>query len=131
MIPHSEKFWLDKLACKEYNNDIKMISKKYLKGWIHMENLKEVKEKEITSCNGGIMLVVTILGFLLSGILLAGGIYELAVTGDKMFPGGVMFIASFVLMAVFFILCFGFHILNPNEAMVFTLFGKYYGTHWL
>lgn len=93
-----------------------------------MENVKEVKEKEITSCKGGIMLVVTLLGFLLSGILLAGGIYELVVTGDKMFPGGVMFIASFVLMTVFFILCFGFHILNPNEAMVLTLFGKYYGT---
>lgn len=88
-----------------------------------MEIVKEVKEREITSCKGGIMLFVIILGFLLSGVVMIGSIFML----DNAL-GGTMLIADFVAITVLFILCFGFHILNPNEAMVFTLFGKYYGT---
>lgn len=91
-----------------------------------MKHVNEVEEREITRCNGGIMLAVVILGFLLSPVLFVRGIYEMVATEEAM--GSVMFVGSIVLMIVMFIMCFGFHILNPNEAMVFTMFGKYYGT---
>lgn len=93
-----------------------------------MKNKKEVLEKEITSRKGWTMMVVVILGFLVSTVLLIGSIYELEVTGGAATPGVPMLIVSCVGLIVFFILCFGFHILNPNEAMVLTLFGEYYGT---
>lgn len=93
-----------------------------------MKNKKEVLEKEITSRKGWTMMVVVILGFLVSTVLLIGSIYELEVTGGAAMPGVPMLIVSCVGLIVFFILCFGFHILNPNEAMVLTLFGEYYGT---
>ena len=94
-----------------------------------MKNKKEVLEKEITSRKGQAMtmMVVVILGFLASTGLMIGSFYEFAVTAAPM-PGAPMLIVSCVGLIGFFILCFGFHILNPNEAMVLTLFGEYYGT---
>ena len=92
-----------------------------------MKNKKEVLEKEITSRKGQAMtmMVVVILGFLASTGLMIGSFYEFAVTAAPM-PGAPMLIVSCVGLIGFFILCFGFHILNPNEAMVLTLFGEYY-----
>ncbi len=40
----------------------------------------------------------------------------------------IMFIASIVMIVVDCILCSGFKMLNPNEAVVLSLFGKYKGT---
>ena len=40
----------------------------------------------------------------------------------------VVVVAAIYVCLVFPILCAGFKILKPNEAYVFTLFGKYYGT---
>ena len=67
--------------------------------------MENVKEKEITNGNGGIMLFVIILGFLLSGALMIGSIFMLCEVGDSFFPGGFMLTASFVVMTVLFILC--------------------------
>lgn len=39
-----------------------------------------------------------------------------------------MLVFGMIFLVVMIILCIGFHVINPNEAMVFTLFGKYYGT---
>lgn len=105
-----------------------MISLLYLKGWIRMENLKEVEEKEITSRKGGLMLVVVILGFLLSGVFMILGIIMMDTFFKNYVLGALLFVVSLIGIILFSILCAGFHILNPNEAMVFTLFGKYYGT---
>ncbi len=40
----------------------------------------------------------------------------------------VLFIASLVMIAVDCVLCAGFKLINPNEAVVLTLFGNYKGT---
>ena len=92
-----------------------------------MKSEKMVLEKEITKRNGGLMLFVTILGFLLSCGVGIGAIVSLAGT-EQPLPGVPLLILSFTGFCVFFTLCFGFHILTPNEAMVLTLFGEYYGT---
>lgn len=42
--------------------------------------------------------------------------------------GGILLTLGIILVIVFSILLGGFHIVNPNEALVMTLFGKYYGT---
>lgn len=69
------------------------------------------EEKEITRRNGFVMLLVVILGYIISVACL--------VCGDLLGILGLV---------VFSIMCAGFHVVNPNEAMVLTLFGKYYGT---
>lgn len=92
-----------------------------------MKSEKMVLEKEITKRNGGWMLIVTILGFILSCVAGIGGIVSLDGT-EQPLPGVPLLILGIVGFCVFFTLCFGFHILTPNEAMVLTLFGEYYGT---
>lgn len=70
------------------------------------------EEKEITRKNGYVMLIVVILGYILSvGCCVAGWVLP-GVTG----------------LVVFSLLCPGFHVVGPNEALVLLLFGKYYGT---
>ncbi len=92
-------------------------------------------EKAAKAYNGFAMLLVILL-IIAAGIgLIVCGIMELvrysetmgsseAVSGMGM---GILFggILAIVLGAF---LCCGFKVLNPNEALVLTLFGKYYGT---
>ncbi len=89
-------------------------------------NMNIIEEKELHPFSGGIMLLLELAGFALSilmiifgGINLDHGIAAL---------GGFLLIAGIILIIVLFILLGGFHIINPNEALVMTLFGKYYGT---
>lgn len=86
----------------------------------------EIKEKEIRPLSGGIMLVLVLLGFIASCLMIAAGGINL---GNESYGLGVILLVSgIILIIVFSIFCGGFHILNPNEAIVMTLFGKYYGT---
>lgn len=85
-----------------------------------------IEEKEIEPMSGGIILLLVLAGFALSIVVFIFGIINL----DKGYSlaGGTLLTVGIVL---FVALCFtpsGFHILNPNEALVMTLFGKYYGT---
>lgn len=85
-----------------------------------------VEEKEIVPVNGILMLfaiigmlVLSVGGMVGSGFALDGGLIALGVIG-------------LILSIVWFIVCCicfaGFHVINPNEALVMTLFGQYYGT---
>ncbi|MDO5410926.1 MAG: SPFH domain-containing protein [Lachnospiraceae bacterium] len=90
---------------------------------------KNVKEKEIHPLNGVLMLIVVIAGFLMSVALFAYGCY-LGAT-EKVTPVivvGVLVAVSLILFIVCCVLCGGFHVVNPNEALVLTCFGQYYGT---
>ncbi len=84
---------------------------------------KNVEEKAITKNNGFIMLFLVIAGYLVSALC-----FFLAWTcGDT--TAGFLFLAfGIILVILSSILCNGFHVLNPNEAVVLTLFGEYYGT---
>ena len=81
--------------------------------------MNEVKEKEMKGLNGWIMLAVVIVGFL-GGV--AGAIAGAVITE------GAGFIPGAILMLIAIICIPGFKVLAPNEALVFTLFGKYHGT---
>lgn len=85
-----------------------------------------IEEKEIRPFSGGIMLLLVLAGFALDVFMVIAGCINL----DKgsMGIGGFLLTLGIVLFIVLCILLGGFHIINPNEAMVMTLFGKYYGT---
>lgn len=78
-----------------------------------------VKEREISRANGGIALFGIILGAILSvaGMVLGGSRRD-----------GVIVVACLLLLVVFGVMVCGLKVLHPNEAAVYTLFGKYYGT---
>ncbi|WP_322201551.1 SPFH domain-containing protein [Acutalibacter intestini] len=92
-------------------------------------------EKPAKAASGFAMLLMILLVFALGVLALVMGIVTLvqytvemgnedAVSALGMLElfGGVL-----IIVAAGF-LCAGFHVLNPNEALVLTLFGKYYGT---
>lgn len=87
-----------------------------------------VQEKEIVRKNGISMLILIFFGFLVA----VGCFVGLAILdsyGKLSVGAGVLLgVAGGVLFLVCCICCGGFHLVNPNEAMVFTLFGEYYGT---
>lgn len=93
------------------------------------------QEKPAKALNGFAMLLVVLL-MIAAGIAgLVLGIVELVrvatVTGDENavnFLGLALLVGGILVMTLGLILCTGFKVLNPNEALVLTLFGKYYGT---
>lgn len=82
-----------------------------------------VVEKELRPLPGMVMLFVLIIGFLAS--------IALCVFGSAVLYGGALGAAltvGIIGCIVFPILAAGLKVVNPNEALVLTLFGKYYGT---
>ncbi len=88
--------------------------------------VKVIEEKEIKPFSGGIMLLLILAGFVLSIFMIIAGGFNLEAGSYAI--GGFLLTAGIIFIVVLFILLGGFHILNPNEALVMTLFGKYYGT---
>ncbi len=83
-------------------------------------------EKPIKTINGFLMLFVILLLFLGSiAAMVCGPVFlsktSIAAAVVLIIVGALVFIVDLFLMA-------GLKILNPNEALVFTLFGKYRGT---
>ena len=91
-----------------------------------MNTKKEVVEREITNANGFLMLFVIIAGYFasLACCILCGFAFNNVSTPLGTFLL-ILGIAGFI---IFSIMCGGFHIANPKEAIVLTLFGNYYGT---
>jgi len=89
---------------------------------------EEMKKKvwEAKSFNGVIALIESLLFLVISIGSMAFGIIKM----DNGFTGlgSFLLILGILGMVVNFILLFGFKILNPKEAIVLVLFGKYYGT---
>ncbi len=87
----------------------------------------DITEKEITTAKGGAALILVLLGYAVDIAALVAAIFLLAAEISEA-VGGILLVFSMILLVVMIILSTGFHVINPNEAMVFTLFGKYYGT---
>lgn len=87
---------------------------------------KEILEKEITSARGGAALVAILLGFAADVALFI--VSCILLEAEKYPVGGGLLAASLALFVLLFVLCRGMRIINPNEAVVLTLFGTYYGT---
>ncbi len=85
--------------------------------------MKEINEKELNPVSGLLMLIIIILGFIASILFLIW----IIIAGS-----GAAYVIGLILgclgLTVFSFLCAGLRIVNPREAMVLTLFGKYYGT---
>lgn len=103
-----------------------------------MENDSKIvnryNEREAKTHNGFMMLAVNLL-LILGGIaVMVLGIvnlaqYEALMGEDEVSALGlIMLLGGILVMTLGGILCAGFKVVNPNEAMVLTLFGKYYGT---
>ncbi len=78
----------------------------------------QINEKELNPMNGMLMLLVLIAVCIISlaGIVIGG-----------LFSVGIPVICAIIFVAA--CVCFaGLKVINPNEALVLTLFGKYYGT---
>ncbi len=86
----------------------------------------DVTERELKALNGYLMIIVTVATLLVSAALIIAGIkcgYDGAV-GMAI----VLIVIGCLAAILFCILLGGFHVVNPNEALVLTLFGNYYGT---
>jgi regulator of protease activity HflC (stomatin/prohibitin superfamily) len=93
---------------------------------VSSNKINVIEEKEIRPFSGGLMLLLVLAGFVLSGVMVVFGAINL---DDGSYAlGGILLSAGIILFIVLIIMLSGFHILNPNEALVLTLFGKYYGT---
>lgn len=93
-----------------------------------MSEKKEMipEEKEIVKAKGFTVLFWVLAGFLIctAGIIGGGVLLEKGV----MAAGGALLTVSIIGCLFFSILCAGFKVLEPKEALVLTLFGTYYGT---
>ena len=87
-----------------------------------MESQRQVDERILNAKSGWGMLFLFIIG-IIAGIALS--IFSQTVDG---FAEIVMIAASIILFVFCIIILGGFKVINPNEAVVLTLFGKYYGT---
>lgn len=85
-----------------------------------------IEEKEIRPFSGGIALLEELTGFVLATLAIIFGAMNL--DAGHYAIGGFLLTAGIIATIVLCILLGGFHIVNPNEALVLTLFGKYYGT---
>ena len=91
-----------------------------------MENKTNIEEKKARTKNGIAMLLLILAGLALSFVVLFVGI-GLADIGFGL-PGGLLIVPGIAgLIACLILLC-GLKNVNPNEALVLTLFGTYYGT---
>jgi regulator of protease activity HflC (stomatin/prohibitin superfamily) len=86
-----------------------------------------IRERSGSTVSGWVMLAALITGMIVSGALLVA-----AAQADGEFTVFALFVAEAFLAA----LMLGFFVVNPNEARVLTLFGKYAGSvktdgfHW-
>ena len=76
-----------------------------------------------------LLLVVAGIALLVVGVITLVQYAELMGDEDAVSPMGIaLLIGGILVMTLGGILCAGFKTINPNEAIVLTLFGKYYGT---
>lgn len=104
-----------------------------------MENSEKIinryEERPAKAYSGFAMLLTVLLVFAAGTALMVLGIVELVRYAGEMGDeeavsalGMVMLFGGILAIVAGAVLCAGFHVLNPNEALVLTLFGKYYGT---
>jgi len=91
-----------------------------------------VEEKTAKAKSGGLYLLLDLLGWAADvAAFIFGLVLVIAADSGRDVPmalGVVLFVASLLGLVGMIIFSCGFHIIQPNQAMVFTLFGKYYGT---
>ncbi|MBQ3544592.1 MAG: SPFH domain-containing protein [Lachnospiraceae bacterium] len=90
-------------------------------------SFKNVEEKELNPMSGGLMLIINILMYIVSIGSFVMGIISTEKYDNNVLCG-VFVTTSVILLVVAIIVSCGFKVINPNEELVLTFFGKYYGT---
>ncbi len=90
------------------------------------EKIKKVEEKEITRANGMPVLLISLIGLLACVALFITSMVTDNTLSDTL--SLCLCIVSVIGAVICIIILAGLHIVNPNEAIVMTLFGQYYGT---
>ena len=80
---------------------------------------KNIEQKEIRPINGYLMLILIVAAWFCEIGVLAFGAQS---------SNGILIGVGTAGIILIPLLCYGLKIVNPNEAMVLTLFGNYYGT---
>lgn len=93
-----------------------------------MDKAARNEEKILTPTSGMSILIINILGMIFGILLFVFG--TLKVVGEEFLALGIIMIIlgsliSFIICPIIFA---GLKVIRPNEALVLTLFGKYYGT---
>ena len=94
-----------------------------------MDKIKVTEEKRLKAASGMAMLFVSLIVMLLGIPAYVLGVAYVSMDGPA--SGAVLAVAiiiGVILNCTGFIMLFGLRILQPNEALVLTLFGNYYGT---
>lgn len=91
------------------------------------KNFKNVEEKELNPISGGLMLILVLAMYAASVGLIVWGAVTVEM-GKNNILGGILVAGGVILLITALILTCGFHMLKPNEELVLTFFGKYYGT---
>lgn len=90
-----------------------------------------MQEKILKGKNGYLAVIINAAIYIaIIAVLIIGVTNAFDESGETIINGGffAMFIISLVLLFIAWIPFFGLKIVRPQEAYVFTLFGKYYGT---
>ena len=90
--------------------------------------LNYIQEKTAREKSGWAMLAVVILLFVLGIVCLVCALVFTETDGIPEAIRPVFVVVTLLLFLTGIIFIMGFKLLQPNEAYVFTLFGKYYGT---
>lgn len=89
-------------------------------------SVKNVEEKRLKTKNGFGILFLLLLIFLLAG---AGYVFGgISIDKGSVVLGGILLGLSSLVLVVDLVCVPGLKIIKPNEALVLSLFGKYYGT---
>lgn len=90
---------------------------------------KQIDEKQLKAINGWLMLAVLLLAMCAAVALFVVGVCYGSNDPDSFSaPAAALVIVGVIVLVVVATMLGGFKLLQPNEAYVFTLFGKYRGT---
>ncbi len=107
-----------------------MISNRYQKGVNLMTkdafSASIPQEKTAPHANGFLVLLFNIIGLIAAAALMIFSIFLLS-EGSYLF-GAVLLTVSVIALIALCILFAAYKVVSPNQALVFTLFGRYYGT---
>ncbi len=90
--------------------------------------IKKITARELNPANGILMLFALILGVLASVALCVYGGFLIETPEFPIALAVTIFVVGIIAIILFSIMFGGLKIVQPNEAKVFTLFGKYHGT---
>ena len=85
-----------------------------------------IQHKELNPLNGFVALIILIIGLI---VCIGAGLVSIGLIASYSIPFGFILGVVALLFFIAICICFGgLRVVGPNEALVLTLFGNYYGT---